>query len=267
MNSILYWRTGKFIYPRNANVLMHYMPLQDFSLETAQNHSLVVALRMARLDDRTAFLESYEIAAWRHTLLSQFTAETIHTIASPRGRIVDFGSPNGINFEELKNLRYSVNQSLAYEIILTSPTTRRIFEGLHAQTDGAYVMRTNGSLSSLDKEDTLFVNQAAAIRHPEETVPDVDSLAQHYSGRCICALRATADRNEGLRTTVLGREVFIPSFHEVLSRMHGSGQPWFYHWVPGHDKNLFLPEPGIKDVGFLLAYRAEGIRLANFNEV
>jgi hypothetical protein len=267
MTTTLCWRSGKFVYPRSANILMHYMPLQDFSLETAQNHSLVVALRMARVENKNEFLQSYEIAAWRHTLLSQVTAQTISALASPRGRIIDFGSVNGINFEELKHARQRTDIGPAYEIILTCPRARQVFQGMHEQPDGAYLMGEYHPTSSLDKEDTLVVNQAAAIRHAAEVVPDVNQLTHDFGGHCVCALRATAERNGGMRTTVLGREVFIPSFHEILSNMRQSGQPWFYRWVPGHDRGFFLPEREVKEVGYLLAYRAEGIRLANFCSV
>ena len=63
---------------------MHFMPLQDFSLEIAQNHSLIVALRMARLEGRTELLDSHEISVWRHTLMSRLTAEIIAG-STPRG--------------------------------------------------------------------------------------------------------------------------------------------------------------------------------------
>ena len=267
MPTTLIWRSGKFIYPRRANVLMHYMPLQEFSLETAQNHSLVVALRMDRREQRSKLLNSYEIAFWRRALLSQSTAEMIHAISSPQGRLIDVGSVNGLNFEELKHLWRNCGETPAYEVVLTTPRACQVFDGLHEGDGVGYNIAPKTSTQALSEADTIFINSSAAMRHPEEHLPDLSPLFEDAPGRRACALRATADTEGGCRTTIIGREVFIPSLIGILTRLRQSDSCWHYQWMADHDSDFFLPEAGTGNVGFLLACQADNINLTGFRPV
>ena len=143
---------------------MHFMPLQDFSLEIAQNHSLIVALRMARLEGRTELLDSHEISVWRHTLMSRLTAEIIAGSTPPGGRVIDIGSFSGVHFEELKLCWKHPSNASEYEVVIDPPKARQMFEGLHPRTDWEYQLRAHGTMATAHPRDTLFVNHAAAIR-------------------------------------------------------------------------------------------------------
>jgi hypothetical protein len=257
-------RAGKFVYSRNSNVLMHYMPLQDFSLETAQNHSLIVALRTARLEKKTALLESYEISHWRDTLSSRMVAEVACKVAGRVGRLIDFGGYDGIHFEESKYFYKETGTAPGLTMIHTDSEHQRIFSGLHAQQDWPYEIAGVESVSSLEESATLMVNQAAAVRSLSAAEPDSVNLINGFNGRMILAMRVSAGNKSCHRTTVHGRTLLVPALKEIESILRQNDRRWHYRWLPRKDNALFLPEPESADVGLFVAYRSDDVAIAGF---
>jgi hypothetical protein len=199
--------------------------------------------------------------------MSRLTAEIIAGSTPPGGRVIDIGSFSGVHFEELKLCWKHPSTASEYEVQIDTPKARQVFEGLHPRAEWGYQLRAHGTMATAHPGDTLFVNHAAAIRGADMDVPDLRMMLGCDAGRIICALRVSDEAVGRYRTTVYGREVFVPSQGEVAAMLRQSGRTWWCHWLRTHDSGFFLPEDDAGTVGVLIAYHSDGYRAAGFHPV
>jgi hypothetical protein len=254
----LFWRAGKFIYPRGSHTPIHFMPLQEFSLETALNNSLLVALRMARKEGEDGLLKQYEIAVWRDTVLSEALAQIVARTAVPSANIREIGAGDGLVFEELKLLWPNGSSQNAYQVALVDPQSSAYFYNAHEGDDVPFKLLSDSTvLDDLSEQDTVFVNQLSAIRPAAGGDVHWSTPFTQRAGGVVLALRVS-DEVRTMRTTIRGRQVEVPPLSDVLNKMKDSGRSWSYLWLPDHDTGFFLPEMGYPHVGALLGYSRNG---------
>lgn len=185
----------------------------------------------------------------------------------PGGRVIDIGSFSGVHFEELKLCWKLPSNASEYEVVIDPPKARQMFEGLHPRTDWEYQLHAHWPMATAHARDTLFINHAAALRGGDMDVPDLRTLLGCDAGRIVCALRVSDDSVGRYRTTVYGKEVFVPSQGEIIAMLRQSGRTWWCNRLLTHDSGFFLPEDDATPVGVLFAYHSDGYRAAGFRPV
>jgi hypothetical protein len=248
------WAAGKYIYPRGSTLLTHFMPLQEFSLEKSLNYSLLIALRMARLEKHEALLSKIEIDMWRRILLTDEFVEMVKASKFIKPRFHDFGSDTALMFEELKQAKAEIN-NFEYVIHLKDKSYEERLSILHPKRDGEYeVVSGEQMASSLCKRSVVLVNSILGTRPQHECPPPLESIVLDQCQGCILALRV-CDQKEGvIRTTIHGDDVLIPNIKSVWDWMGSLNRKWYWKWMPRHDFEFFLPENKASDVGVILAY-------------
>jgi len=253
----LTWSAGKFVYPKGSSLPIHFMPLQDFSLEVALNYSLLIALRFSRLEHHTSLLSKLEIREWRHCLLTHEIVEMIKACSFSRPLFHDFGSDYALLFEEMKLAKSEIG-NFEYSLHLSDDSHDHHLNTLHFIEDWPLRLhRDPFSTSSLDSYSVVIINTILGVRPQHDLPPCLEllSLPRHIQG-CILAMRVCKAEKSTERTTVYGEDFIIPTLDSVLQWMSRANHHWYWQYLPNHDAEFFIPEPNTPDVGVLLAYSA-----------
>lgn len=252
----LIWSAGKFVYPKGSSLPVHFMPLQDFSLEISLNYSLLIALRVARTEKRDELLSKIEVGQWRHRLLTEEVINLIKACKFDKPRIHDFGSDYALLFEELKLARADIgdfdyvvhlgDHSHDHPLAMLHPAEDWPLHGSHAPLAPA----------ELDRRSVVIVNTVLGFRPQHDAPSPLSSIHLGQAQGCILALRACEAEAPVTRTTIHGEDAGIPTLASVQRWMGETGLCWHWRWLPRHDVDYFIPEPDAPDAGVLLAYAA-----------
>lgn len=253
----LIWSAGKFVYPKGSSLPVHFMPLQDFSLEISLNYSLLIALRVARTEQHEGLLSKIEIGQWRHRLLTDDVADLVKAAKFSHPRFHDFGSDYALLFEEMKLARTEIGD-FDYVAHLNDHQHDHHLAVMHPAEDWALQLCHQPlTPSQLDQRSVVIVNSVLGLRPQHDAPPSIETIDLGPAQGCVLALRACETEAATHRTTVYGDDVVVPTLAAVHDWMAATGRRWYVRWLPRHDVGFFLPEDGVPDAGVVLAYSSE----------
>jgi len=253
----LTWSAGKFVYPKGSSLPIHFMPLQDFSLEVALNYSLLIALRFSRLEHHTGLLSKLEIGQWRYRLLTHEVVEMVKACDFEQPRFHDFGSNYALLFEEMKLAKNEIG-NFEYLLHLSDTSHDHHINTLHLIEDWPLQLCQKPiDPSLLSTYSVVIINTVLGVRPQHDFPPPLESfsLPSHAQG-CVLTMRVCESQTPIVRTTVYGKDFIIPTLDSALQRMGEAKRHWYWQWLSKHDTGFFIPEPDVPDVGVLLAYTA-----------
>ena len=230
------------------------MPLHDFSMELALNYSLIIALRMHRLEKHDALIREIDIDKWRHRLLTEEFIGMIQASQFIEPNYHDFGSDFALIFEEIKyhNLKQDI---IDFSIHSQHGSHIQHLATLHPSNDGMINFASPvPDNSSINSKSVIFINTVLGQRPGHSEPPVMQALQFNSIQGYICALRANTSETDVQRTTVYGNDFTVPSVHKLKKQMSSLGMPWRWRWLGAHDQEFYLPEVGTAETGILLAY-------------
>tara|TARA_B100001057_G_scaffold495888_1_gene595925 strand:+ start:457 stop:1266 length:810 start_codon:yes stop_codon:yes gene_type:complete len=261
----LSWAAGKYIYPKGTKKLAHFMPLQDFSLEIAQNFSLYVSLRLANLEKNFSLLEKLEIRQWRTRLLTQEFVKMVKACNFLNPIFHDCGCEMGLIFEELKIIGFK-NNDFQYNMYFNNQKAQaesNIFKLNKRNKINCF----SNSLkeSDLSSKSVVFFNSHLGVR-PQFCFPEINNLKNlEETQGIVVALKFVKGKKNIVKTSVYGEEIEIPSFYKILDLMSLCKRSWFYKILDKYDKDFFLPDNEKLEVNTILAYSSvKGEKLKDF---
>ena len=250
----LYWRVGKFIYPRGGSVLLHHMPLHQFHLEEGLNVSAIMSLRLSRQSSGAVNLGSLELSRWLDLTQAEAIAKLCMAICPKRNSVslTEIDPGLGLVFEAIKVQLHSSrpDTKLEYSLVGGERWLRK-FSMLHADDDMKFQ-----HVSSRDQAgtDVVILNHTNGVR--ESSGPSCTPLefAATLSGSGVMAARVVDGERDQLLTTIAGTEILLPSLSSLLQACAASGG-WRYRYLRGHDSGYFLPSG--PTTGLVMAYRSD----------
>jgi len=263
----LRYSVGKFVYGRGGSTLLHFMPLYEYHLEEGMNVSMVVSLRTARQSKGKFALGSLELSQW----MDITQVETIGAIATallPSGAahasVVEIDAGIGTVFEGIKAALAKQDGAATLDYTAVAPPRLwEKFEMLHRHDDTATRLAASWDRQSAD---LTILNHAQGIRQHEGSSCEPEAFVADLAGCGVLAARVADAPDAGVRTTIDGREVKVPSLPRLLQACAASGG-WSYRYLARHDTGYFLPGDA-PPVGLLLAYRGAPSRtFARFEAV
>jgi len=251
----LIWSAGKFVYPKGSSLPVHFMPLQDFSLEISLNYSLLIALRVARTEKRDELLSKIEVGQWRNRLLTNEITKMIVALPFVTSKFHEIGGSSGLVLEEVKLAWTDQEVKPTYQIFLDDTESRARLNALHPEDEWRCQVKPFDTFgASLEDRSVIIVNSVLGVRSNYDPLPPLEKIEVGAAQGCVLALRASSEDSDCMRTTVYGRDVRIPSVKQVEAWMRSTKLNWRHRWLPDHDVDFFLPEIGAVGVGVLLAY-------------
>lgn len=260
----LRWCAGKFIYCRGAEHPMHFMPLQDFTLNDFKEQSSLFGLRAIRkgLTGNTGLGESSDRVTQGEVFA--YLARTLHGLQSALGGlhkpvlgVVEYAPNVGPVFEYFKLLT-EMGQAPS-SLARTSPLTWTgfgpeafclKFEILHA-ADGhsvAYVNDTGAEVADWIRlcrsADVAVFNQYQAVREKEPVAMEIKACMLSCDIPVVFAAYAVEGDTSAWRTTIKGKDVHLPARGELETALQARDASWRFSFKPGYDEGFFLPEAG-----------------------
>ena len=206
----LYWRVGKFIYPRGGSVLLHHMPLQQFHLEEGLNVSAIMSLRLSRQSSGAVNLGSLELSRWLDLTQAEAIAKLCMVICPKKNSVslTEIDPGLGLVFEAIKVQLHSNRPDTKLEYSLVGGERwRRKFSMLHADDDTKFQ-----HVSSRDQAgtDVVILNHTNGVR--ESAGPSCTPLefAAALSGSGVMAARVVDGDHDQRLTTIAGTEISCP---------------------------------------------------------
>ena len=237
----LYWRVGKFIYPRGGSVLLHHMPLQQFHLEEGLNVSAIMSLRLSRQSSGAVNLGSLELSRWLDLTQAEAIAKLCMVICPKKNSVslTEIDPGLGLVFEAIKVQLHSnrPNTKLEYSLVGGERWLRK-FSMLHADDDTKFQHVSSRDTSWCRRGDPESLK--TGVR--ESAGPSCTPLefAAALSGLGVMAARVVDGDSDQLLTTIAGTEILLPSLSSLLQACAASGG-WRYRYLRGHDSGYFLP--------------------------
>jgi hypothetical protein len=271
MEKRLRWCAGKFVYARGSSRLLHFMELKDFAIDDALDYSQLFFLRALRTRPGDEALRDEQLARWMDDtavkLVGDVADQLLQSLAlDPQTptTVGEFYPGIGATFEYLKLLLEdrSGEAPPSFSYLAFGPEALRLkFEVLHADELFAarYYSDTGPEAARLKAEerrpDLTIFNHNQSVRHRAEPGVSLDEFIPRAAGPTLLAARATNADVDELQTTVKGRAVTVPSLKQLGKLCRQTGMSWAFRFIPGFDKDFFLPN-GDSRLGLLLAYGA-----------
>ena len=177
---------GRLITVRGSSVVLGFMPLKRFHLDTALDASAVVALRASRLTGETGLTDSTTVGEWLHRLAVDVLAPIV-PLLSPRRPlpVVEVGTGVGPLFERLKGL---LTGDALGPYTAVGPADEAIRFAMLHDGDGTAHAYAEAFDPAAAGDAALVLNPNQAIRHGHGL--DLDWLA-------LAAARRDAARTRG----------------------------------------------------------------------
>lgn len=265
-NKTLRWCVGKTTCMRNSSRIIHFMPLKDFFVNDSLDFTHLFFLRALRTNgmSESAAFKDEELDRWMKGTAVRPIAETAAYLLRKKGEglsVTEVHAGVGVTFEYLKLLLEATKGffSLEYKGVGLAENQLK-FEVLHAgeRYPSRFVPEDRAAEFSGQAENRslTIINADREIRESVgSTIRWEDSIV---SGRqTLLALRVTDAEADDRRTTVKGREVWLPALSRVFQLCREHNTYWYFRLFPAFDSAFFLPEPNVGEPMLLIAYSAD----------
>lgn len=233
---------GRLITVRGSSVVLGFMPLKRFHLDTALDASAVVALRASRLTGETGLTDSTTVGEWLHRLGVDVVAPIV-PLLSPRRPlpVVEVGTGVGPLFERLKGL---LPGDALGPYTAVGPADEAIRFAMLHDGDGTAYAYADGFDPAAADDAALVLNHNQAVRHGHGLDLDWLGLAAARRDATVLSLRVSL-RGDEERLSVNGHAVPLAGVERARDVLRRADTGWRVRLLSGFDDGFFLPPAGL----------------------